>query len=772
MPLSHTTGETRGHNEAQYDEMFEEHGEFTSSGQGQWQGVTDEGYQAISTAPMPPVEDSSMNHKEPQYSTSAQASIDEIQVMRRVITSLPRPQTFHRQQSEKRERLLPAPELEVKRRAESSETKQTRSCSANKSTTRAIQPFTSAPDLITPSPMSEVVACAPLHSVAAAPQPYALGPPHTDDVAVQQQHHTAGSVAQPQALHTTDCDIPGTDGTTGDTAVQQQFRDHWVLNLSMHFRDKSNREKFFITYAQTPNLWRRMTISLDYRDAPADSLEAELSELHFQRDKSFRIFDALRESLPEIQFYDTVTNLKLETTPEDGQLHVHVREDANEIIEYPSALLMSQIDCELYTESEISYHSHVSGFVYKVVVDGKILIKKEIPGPDTIDEFLYEVNALDSLLDCENVIHLEGLITSNDGTEIKGLLIPYCTKGALVDIIYDWEAEQLPLDLRLKWARQIIQGLANIHEAGFVQGDFTLSNIVVDEHDDAHIIDINRRGCPVGWEPPELSCLIEQGQRISMYIGVKTDLFQLGMVLWGLARLNDEPERCARPLEVLEEMPDYYQDVVCSCLSARPQDRQSAATLLRRMDRGMQSLPSSIVHQPQARGYPNNTTAKHRSSKQYIDPEAAVTIDDINSRSRYSYHARGYDSPTIPQSRGRSPGCSSRHRSSFFDGATTSATSVSASPVLHERQYCDLKDVTSYPQEICSEDLDDKHYDMLTDLPHVPLHYHRIQHEDSGFDEHLGDSLLLTAATRMSSDDQEQATDTASKGQDPGRPRS
>lgn len=42
--------------------------------------------------------------------------------------------------------------------------------------------------------------------------------------------------------------------------------------------------------------------------------------------------------------------------------------------------------------------------------------------------------------------------------------------------------------------------------AGFVQGDFTLSNIVIDSNDDAKIIDINRRGCPVGWEVCLLDC--------------------------------------------------------------------------------------------------------------------------------------------------------------------------------------------------------------------------------------------------------------------------
>jgi hypothetical protein len=98
----------------------------------------------------------------------------------------------------------------------------------------------------------------------------------------------------------------------------------------MHFRDKSNREKFFVTYrepCETEIVWRRVTISLDYRKAPEDSLEMELTKTKFQRDKSAKIYEAIRDSLSAIRFYDTVTNLKLQTT--DGRLHVHVAEDLN-----------------------------------------------------------------------------------------------------------------------------------------------------------------------------------------------------------------------------------------------------------------------------------------------------------------------------------------------------------------------------------------------------------------------------------------------------------
>ncbi|KAL8798827.1 MAG: hypothetical protein Q9223_007803 [Gallowayella weberi] len=368
-----------------------------------------------------------------------------------------------------------------------------------------------------------------------------------------------------------------------DDEVKDELEKRWILNLSMHFRDHSPREKFFLTFAETPQKWRRVTVSCDYRDAPIDSLERDIQSLQFQRDKSARIYESIRASLPEIQFYKTVTNLKLETR--DERLHVHVTEDVNEIIPYPSTSALHYLDCRRVKESDLCFEAHMSGFVYKVSVGGEIFIKKEIPGPDSVDEFLYEINALANLSGSNNVVQFQGLVIDENNTLVKGLLISFAEQGALVDLIYDHKEgkEQLSWPRRERWAKQIVQGLADIHEAGFVQGDFTLSNIVIDENDEARIIDINRRGCPVGWEPPEISRLVESSQRISMYIGVKSDLFQLGMVLWALAEGEDEPERQPRPLSLRHaspEIPQYYRDLVAIFLDPEPKRRISAKDLL------------------------------------------------------------------------------------------------------------------------------------------------------------------------------------------------
>ena len=494
---------------------------------------------------------------------------------RKGFVSLPRATTFKRQEEEQRKNLTPI-EPTIKERRDASTVRQ-RALSAVPAPPRQARRERSVPpDLRDAFPSVDArIDPDTFIQPPEPPQAQALPPPPLPQLPPTFQEDEA---LQSEASY--DDDI--------DEELAEELKKKWILNLSMHFRDKTPREKFFLTYAETPDRWRRVTVSCDYRNAPQDSLEADLQSLHYQKDKSARVYESIRMSLPDIQFYDTVTNLKLET--KDERLHVHVTEDVHEIIPYPAVHLVEHLSCRQYKESELHFDEHMSGFVYRVNVGEQKWIKKEIPGPDSVDEFLYEVNALSELVDAENVIQLKGLVVNEDKSLIKGLLLSYAEQGALIDILYDSKEGHIPRvqwERRERWGRQIIQGLANIHEAGFVQGDFTLSNIVIDENDEAQIIDINRRGCPVGWESPEMVPLVHSGQRLSMYIGVKSDLYQLGMVLWALAMEKDEPERQPRPLTLDDaeaEVPTYYRDLASICLAEKSKQRMAARDLLALFD--------------------------------------------------------------------------------------------------------------------------------------------------------------------------------------------
>ncbi|KAI9882183.1 MAG: hypothetical protein M1823_006073 [Watsoniomyces obsoletus] len=470
---------------------------------------------------------------------------------KRVITELPRPGTFKRQLSERRERLMVVDPGMMEHRAVSMDRQQTPS---SRRIMDSIPPLT--------PPLSTICASDAETLLPSDTTKHESLPPETyydnDDDLYDHHQQSPPPFPSPSPLSPLSDTISASNSSI--ILSSSELDTHWILNLSMSFRDRSSREKFFITYRdpfQPPHHHsRRLTISLDYRSTIPDSLEHDLLGIRYARDKSARIYEAIRDSLLDIEFFDTVTNLKLQTTS-DGRLHVHVTEDINEIIPYPDLSVVEHLGLDVYEEQDLVFKEHVSGFVYRMeltprgerVIDGgelvdddekrtmmmKTVIKKEIPTPDAIDEFMYELIALHTLREAPNVISLIGLVVDDDRnngrcSKIKGLLLEYCPHGNLGDVLYSAAAGQgssnsgsssrrgngiggrrrggttttIPWRRREKWARQIIRGIQAVHEAGFVQGDVTLSNIVLDGNDDVRIIDLNRRGVPLGWESPEM----------------------------------------------------------------------------------------------------------------------------------------------------------------------------------------------------------------------------------------------------------------------------
>lgn len=402
-----------------------------------------------------------------------------------------------------------------------------------------------------------------------------------------------------------------------DDELREELPKKWILTLSMHFRDGTKREKFFITYMPEPNRWIRISVSVDYNHGVVEVTEAENSEvehvksnkatkttmhmrggpgsleedletLPYQRDKNFVIYKAVYQSLEDIMFFPTITNLKIETL--DDRLHIHVAEDGNEKIPYPPLAFLDHLNFARHQyvevpENRVYFESHLSGFVYKVRVHDRICVKKEITSIDTVQEFLYEVEALAKLRKSKYVINLFGVVVGEyDGrTAVTGVLLEYASGGALNDFFYDNPHLNLDANTRMTWIRQVVQGMSDIHEGGYVQGDCTLSNVVIDSDQNAKIVDINRRGCPIGWEPPEFKGMIGSGQRISMFIGVKSDLYQLGMVMWAIWHQVEEPDRSDAPLRLDEDDPDIpseLRSVVEICLRDDPVGRLPAKELL------------------------------------------------------------------------------------------------------------------------------------------------------------------------------------------------
>lgn len=245
-------------------------------------------------------------------------------VSRKVVPGLPRTQTFKRQQDEVRNNLEPVEPTPVERRAVSVD----RRLHASQSGAHPADPRTSAPDFIRTEERTFAVSAPSIPSSPVDEKMLGILGGIGLDEGVREDGPPA---REAESVN----DTASMTTSQYDAMIHEELERIWILNLSMHFRDKSKREKFFVTYREKNVHWRRVTISLDYRNAPDNSLEMDLLHTKFQREKSAKIYEAIRESLGDIQFYETVTNLKLQTT--DGRLHVHVVEDVN--VSYSSSLM-------------------------------------------------------------------------------------------------------------------------------------------------------------------------------------------------------------------------------------------------------------------------------------------------------------------------------------------------------------------------------------------------------------------------------------------------
>lgn len=214
-------------------------------------------------------------------------------------------------------------------------------------------------------------------------------------------------------------------------------------------------------------------------------------------------------------------------------------------------------------------------------MDGQVLARKDISGPDHVRQFVKEIRALGDLRNSRFIIHLDGVVLSQDGKRVKGFLMPLCEGGTLDDVIYD-NAGSLPWSQRLKWGYQIVNALLQIHETGIVHGNLNLSKIALDDNDDINIFGFGSLEIDTGWEPPETEQFIQHGGGLRMYQSPKSDIYQLGMVLWALASQVYDPESSAKPLQLTEEMEtsEWYKFIVELCLSPNPRLRPYATTLL------------------------------------------------------------------------------------------------------------------------------------------------------------------------------------------------
>lgn len=224
----------------------------------------------------------------------------------------------------------------------------------------------------------------------------------------------------------------------------------------------------------------------------------------------------------------------------------------------------------------------------------------------------YHLEVLLRLEHSRRVSPFVGIVRSDDTGAVSGFLCELPACGALRDVVRRASKAGQPISWhrRLKWCRQIVEGVVELHKKDVVAGTlcaYPHCAVAIDGHD--NVVFFNRfqrftsyNAGDVGQQPPECWELVPEG--CSTPVKPQDELYHLGLLLWrvyanlsmGQAKVKlyeqlaggktwtsayqgrQEEEIKLPPLD--EQAPKYLRDVINVCRAESPEKRLRAKDLL------------------------------------------------------------------------------------------------------------------------------------------------------------------------------------------------
>ena len=256
-----------------------------------------------------------------------------------------------------------------------------------------------------------------------------------------------------------------------------------------------------------------------------------------------------------------------------------------------------------YNEKHLDHrptHMHQFNENFLVYLDSKWVLERRF-GSDKaqIDSIFHHMTVLHHAGSGPGVARFLGVAIDHYTGHLKGVLTDIQSKGRLSRVL---DSCEVSMERRLKWSRQLVQGVANIHSSGLTVGklgSFTDCGVAIDCCDDLKLNwfrpDFHSSG--PGTLPPEY--------RVSGGAGCKalpeTDLYQMGFVLWrilvgqtsstlrafcdiaGCSSDCDRPHAMSKIPFYRDEQPEkYLMDIIAECRAEDPALRSPAYILLQR----------------------------------------------------------------------------------------------------------------------------------------------------------------------------------------------
>lgn len=437
------------------------------------------------------------------------------------------------------------------------------------------------------------------------------------------------------------------------TVDQRLSSNYLVVTTSYEeFSSDSQRTNIYRLFLQiAPRQWRKLIVTLKISRSSVFWDVTRIAKRGFNTRPSYNI---AMPSIPTTllsQFQDCFS--EMEDLVEDAHVRVslckregfqtdqlHRRDfrvdpfaaDSKAIIASRTLLaFLDDLGCPRYFENEVTQIAMVEPpDRFAACVDGMLVYETKFAHPSPTYEAIYNIQLLHCLKGVAGFVTFMGIVVDRSGKHLKSYLVkfPRTKWSILTDKL--GQDPPVPWRRREKWARQLIEGVRDVHSRGFVVGTLFRAQvrILVDDSDRLEFFRFEKKYimgyCLGSYYPPEAlhyrNAPPSMEQTNCPDLTPKFDIFHLGALLWLIAenRPRELPSlvcmregchtnntRCdeshvdpiALP-RLPDSIPKYYRDIIDLCRAADPNDRPAAWRLLDLFLKGDSDNLSAATFQP------------------------------------------------------------------------------------------------------------------------------------------------------------------------------
>lgn len=408
------------------------------------------------------------------------------------------------------------------------------------------------------------------------------------------------------------------------------FRDPLFVLSERRSDTCSWTHEYFILYAETPRRWRRLTISANFEALPDQASIFGVDTSHESEQNNIAlptiIGDHVNRQLSYIDQFTSVTHLFLYLGQNESGLvfndpaRTKISEDCLEVCSSGEDQMLYDIEdlgCKQFLESEIITQSRKSCSCFIVRVESQTCIERKAPfvnsgicGRNGFQSFFDDLKLLKSLRGCSGVAEFIGVVLDDTRTHLRSYLYEYPALASILTMFVGAQSrsEIIPWDIRESWARQMVETVAEIHSGrgSLVGGLYWLAEIGIRENGTIAFTALRTSQKHFVHRPgmmaPELRGVsLTDVSTLEKMVTFRTEVFQLGLLLWMLAEHKDNTVGCfcsrsactnrprymctldhTDPIELppcSAGIPPYFDEIIKQCRLSDPKDRKTARQL-------------------------------------------------------------------------------------------------------------------------------------------------------------------------------------------------